>query len=242
MDEKAKNELLAMLFKNGIDSENDPEYQKIAEAEKREAEKSAKEYWAQKQSAANIPLRYKGCTFEAIEKKGIPQDSNPLFDEAKEYAGKFKERSKEGCGLIFAGSPGRLKTSLAVAVMQEVMKQGDNVFFISMPELLDTLEGLSRNRNREELVKFEEKIRNVKLLVLDDFGAEYPSGWVLNKVDAIITARYNNLKPIIITTNLAPAEMKERYVSRVIDRLRSAYTMVIAEGDSLREQGKVIKA
>lgn len=241
MDDKAQK-LLNQLLENAKTVETDPERRRIWEVEKAETAKKAAEGWAQTLKKANIPLRYKPCNFSAIQHKGVPFNCKALFDEAKAYADGFSEYSHDGCGLIFAGSPGRMKTSLAVAVMQEVMEDGWNAYFISMPELLDTLMSLSQNRDREELVKFEDKIRNVGLLVLDDFGAEYPSGWVLNKVDAIVTARYNNLKPIIITTNLKPEEMKERYVARVIDRLRSAYTMIIAEGKSMRAEGRVVKA
>lgn len=241
MDERAQN-VLKQLLENARTVEIDPDRQRMAAAEETEKAKKAVENWGMRIKTANIPLRYKSCSFDVIKLRGVPQDCRTLFKQAEEYADHFGEYAKEGRGLIFAGSPGRLKTTLAVAVMQKVMRDGKLAYFISMPELLDTLMSLSQNRDREELVKFEEKIRNVGLLVLDDFGAEYPSGWVLNKVDAIITARYNNLKPIVITTNLRPDEMKERYVARVIDRLRSAYVMVIAEGESLRDQSAVVRA
>lgn len=241
MDERAQK-VLKQLLENARTVETDPEHQRMAAAEETENARKAVENWERKIKAANIPLRYKSCSFDTVKLRGVPLDCRTLFEQAEEYAERFGEYAKEGRGLIFAGSPGRLKTSLAVAVMQKVMRDGKLAYFISMPELLDTLMSLSQNRDREELVKFEEKIRNVGLLVLDDFGAEYPSGWVLNKVDAIITARYNNLKPIIITTNLRPDEMKERYVARVIDRLRSAYVMVIAEGESLRDRSAVVRA
>ena len=104
-----------------------------------------------------------------------------------------------------------------------------------MPELLDTMISMSRNRDNSELRKFEERIKNVTILILDDFGAEYPRDWVLNKVDAIITNRYNNMKPVIITTNMLPNEIKERYVQRVYDRLRSTSKILGTYGDSLRK-------
>lgn len=200
-----------------------------------------KEEWAKKKDAANIPPRYSACSFDGIQRKGVPLDCRTLYQEAKAYADHFPEESKTGKGLILAGSAGRLKTTLAVAIMQQVMQQGGRAYFVSMPELLDTLLTMGKNKDPQELRKFEDKIRTVGLLVLDDFGAEYPSGWVLNKVDAIITHRYNHLLPVVITTNLRPDEMAGRYVARVVDRLRSAYQTIIVDGQSLRPGGGFAK-
>lgn len=208
--------------------------------EKYLAEIAAKR-WAGEKKAAGIPPRYMESSFEEIEKRGVPKTCLSLYAAAFNYAEHFKETKVGGKGLIFAGAAGRMKTTLAVAVMQRVMKDGGTAYFISMPELLDRLFTMAKNGDPEERQRFESKIRTTQLLVLDDFGAEYPSGWVLNKVDAVVSHRYNYLLPTILTTNMTPEEMKGHYVARVVDRLRSAYDMVIAEGGSLRESGKVLK-
>lgn len=197
--------------------------------------------WEKRKEAANIPPRYTGCSFEGIQRKGIPQDCRDLYSAAKEYADHFRDAAKMGKGLILTGSAGRMKTTFAVAIMQEAMRQGERAYFVSMPELLDRLISMSRNADPKELQTFTQKINHTGLLVLDDFGAEYPSGWVLNKVDAIITRRYNYLLPTIITSNLKPDEMKGRYVARVVDRLRSAYTMIAIGGESLRPDGGFLR-
>ena len=128
-----------------------------------------------------------------------------------------------------------MKTTLAVCVARAVIEKGRSVFFISMPELLDTLISMSKNKDTKELRDFEHRIKTVSLLILDDFGAEYPNDWILNKVDAIITHRYNEMKSVIITTNMMPSEIKERYVQRVYDRLRSTSKVLGTYGDSFRK-------
>ena len=51
-------------------------------------------------------------------------------------------------------------------------------------------------------LNYEQKLRNIPLLLLDDFGAEYSkSEWVAAKVESIIIDRYNRMRPIILTTN-----------------------------------------
>lgn len=191
-----------------------------------------------KMQAAGIPKRYYGASFESLSRDGCPETVRDMAARAYTYAMHLKENAAAGKGLLFFGEVGRMKTTLAVCVAKEAIKKGMGVYFISMPELLDMMISMSRNRDSTELQKFEKKIKNVTILILDDFGAEYPKDWVLNKVDAIITHRYNNLKPVIITTNMLPNEIKERYVQRVYDRLRSTSQILGTYGDSLRKSAE----
>ncbi len=184
---------------------------------------------------AGIPKRYMGASFEALTRDGCPPEVREMAAEAYKYAKHVKENAKAGRGLLFFGEVGRMKTTLAACVARAALEQGVSVYFISMPELLDTMISMSKSRDGSELHRFEEKIKHVTLLILDDFGAEYPRDWVLNKVDAIITRRYNDMKPVILTTNMLPNEIKERYVQRVYDRLRSTSKVLGTYGDSLRK-------
>lgn len=209
-----------------------------AEMEKRvPSDKPRKDYF-QKMKESGIPKRYYGASFEAITKNGCPDSVRPMAKDAYLYAMHLKDNAAAGHGLLFFGEVGRMKTTLACCVAHEAIKQGMGVFFISMPELLDTMVTMAKNRDGSELRKFEDKIKNITFLILDDFGAEYPKDWVLNKVDAIITNRYNNMKPVIITTNMLPDEIRERYVQRVFDRLRSTSKIIGTYGDSLRRDAE----
>lgn len=188
--------------------------------------------------ASGIPKMYFNATFDDIISKGCPETVRPMAEDAWRYAKHLKENAEKGMGLLFFGEVGRMKTTLACCVANEAIRQGMGVFFISMPELLDSMISMSKSRDSTELVRFEEKIKNVTFLILDDFGAEYPKDWVLNKVDAIITNRYNNMKPVIITTNMLPDEIQERYVQRVFDRLRSTSKVIGTYGESLRKDAE----
>lgn len=192
--------------------------------------------WKELEAAkkAGIPKRYYRATFKELEKKGCPADVRPMAKEACLYAKRLKENSKEGKGVMFFGAVGRMKTTLACCIAREAMRQGMGAFFISMPELMDKLVSMSKG-DGTEFRRFEEKVKHTRFLILDDFGAEYPAGWVLNKVDAIITSRYNDMLPTIITTNMLPSEISERYVQRVFDRLRSTSLIIGMYGNSLRK-------
>ena len=156
------------------------------------------------------------------------------FDRVKNYAAHFHDYEKKGIGLILIGPVGTMKTSLAVAVGQNLLKRGKSVMFIPMAELFDNLIRMSRQKDPTEFMRFENRLKETSLLILDDLGTEYPGDWIRNKVDAIISYRYNNLKPICITTNLLPGELESRYRERVYDRLKGSSIVVSVAAGSQR--------
>lgn len=201
----------------------------IYEFEKERVEKEKRRVLAE----AGIFARYSDCAFELIERRGIPPTIRLNYEQVKKYADKLDMNLKTGAGLVLRGQIGTMKTSLAVASLRNSIENGMSGFFITMPSLMDTIFTL-KERNPEEWVRFEQKLRTTQLLVIDDLGAEYQTGWVLNKVDAIISERYNRCLPMIITTNLTGEQMRNTYADRVIDRLRSTCEIVTFNGQSLR--------
>ena len=187
-----------------------------------------------KMEKAEIGKRYRRCSFDSINPDALPEDIKKAYAAAKAYASNFPKMKKEGRGFILAGSVGKMKTTLAVCIARAVLEQGKSVYFISMAELLDRIVMMTKAKDNTEYQKFDSKIRHTSLLILDDAGMEYPSGWVLNNVDAIITNRYNEMMPVIITTNLMPEQMQGRYMQRVCDRLKQTSEMVVLSGESMR--------
>lgn len=203
--------------------------------ETKKEEKRAAEDFQKKAEDAGIPKRYRDMTFARIFARGLPDNLADNAHLAHQYAVRFGDIQPKGYGITFAGTVGQMKTTLAAAIGLEVIRQGRGVYFISMPELMDRMMSMSKNPDPTELRKFDVHIRRTALLILDDMGAEYQVNWMLNKVDAIITARYNNMMPTIITTNLTPDQMKARYMIRIYDRLGSVNRLLLATGESLRK-------
>ena len=150
------------------------------------------------------------------------------------YTNRLAQNIDDGIGIAFLGPVGTMKTSLAVAVLQAGLKAGTSGMFVTMPSLLDTLFTL-KDTNREEWANYERRLRTVGILLLDDLGAERSEGWVLNKVDAIVSERYNRMKPIIITSNLTTFEFKKTYAARIFDRISNTSEVIKLEGASLRQ-------
>lgn len=180
-----------------------------------------------------IYRRFQDCNFERIERAGVPESVREQYGQVKEYTLNLKENLAEGRGILLKGSVGTMKTTLAVAVLQEHIARGGGGLFITMSGVLDSIFTL-KAKSLEEWANFEQRIRETPLLVLDDLGAEHTEGWVLTKVDAIIAERYNRCRSVIITTNLTAEQLRGIYAERVIDRLRSTLKVINFSGQSLR--------
>lgn len=187
---------------------------------------------------AGISKRYQGITFESIERRGLPpnHDIRRNYRAVRAYAEDIQQNVKRGYGLILAGNYGTLKTTMAVAVMRHWMRvQDGGCLMVPMCSLIDNLFTM-RALNKEEWARYERRIRSTPLLVLDDLGSEnIDQGWVLSKVDSIITERYNKMLPIIVTTNLSKEELAGTYSGRIMDRLRNTSQCLIFSGASQRK-------
>jgi DNA replication protein DnaC len=184
---------------------------------------------------ARIPKRFWAITFEEIQRRGIPSNIRSQFEQAQAFADRIISNVQAGKGLLLAGTPGTLKTTTATAVIRAAIELRIGGLFVSMPGLPDIIGSLAKT-NREELARFQERLRSVPLLLLDDFGGEGDEKWVKAKVDGLITDRWHDVRSIIITTNLTADELKKVYSERVIDRLRNSCAQVDFVGASLRSR------
>ena len=54
------------------------------------------------------------------------------------------------------------------------------------------------------------RLSRCKLLVIDDLGKETPTDWVLSQVFRIVNDRYEQMRPVIVTTQFSRPELIER--------------------------------
>lgn len=184
---------------------------------------------------AGIPKRYASMSFDWLREHGtFPAKNKEAYAIVKAYADNLKYNLDFGKGLILRGPAGTGKTSIAVSVLKRAIDMGKGGMMISMPNLLDNMLTLSKGDN-VAFMDYERKLRNIPLLLLDDFGAEYSkSEWVSAKVESIIIDRYNRMKPIVLTTNYSDSWTKDHYSQRIYDRLRGEYEEAIFKGASHR--------
>jgi len=158
-----------------------------------------------------IILTIRGWNFPWNSGKNLRQ----AFNLAVEFA-----RSPEGW-LIFQGVNGCGKTHLAAAIANYQLAQGKPVFFVVVPDLLDHLRSTFSPDSKISYDEFSERIKEVPLLILDDFGEQSATPWAQEKLYQLINYRYNARLPMVVTTCLSLDEIETRISSRMVDPMIS---------------------
>ncbi len=101
--------------------------------------------------------------------------------------------------LVFTGPSGSGKTHLAVAIANRCIEIGFTTYFIVTADLLDHLRATYAPDNPVSYDELFEQVRNVPVLVLDDLTAQATTPWAQEKLFQIISHRFNEALPTIIT-------------------------------------------
>jgi DNA replication protein DnaC len=83
----------------------------------------------------------------------------------------------------------------------------------------------------------EPPCRSAGLLILDDWGAERTTDFVLEALERIVDARYRAMKPMLIATNMTPGAIMERYGDRALSRWAHEGRIVELRGRDRRTGG-----
>ena len=133
--------------------------------------------------------------------------------------------------LTLLGQPGIGKTHLALALGWEWLERGKTVLYYHVAGLLNALRDGYRQTGEADYEHTMAFARNCSLLILDDLGAEKESDWANEQLDFLIDHRYENSKPLIVTTNLTLDDLPPR----IADRLREG-ALILLKGESYRKK------
>ena len=213
---------------------------------------------------ANIPTARLGWTLE---------DCTEVHDEDLSMIKKWLEAVKAGkviravgsigCGkgLMFWGTPGHGKTTLALSVLQEVMSTfpldsfdvKDNgplirpCYFATFNDVLDLKGAMMDGPTDDQEVIYTGMLGecrndayNIRILVIDDIGKEHASlsGWQKNMLHHVLRTRFNNGLPTIVTTNIVLDNWASLYGDATASFAREAfgYLPVVSDKGDLRRK------
>ncbi len=117
--------------------------------------------------------------------------------------------------LLLDGPFGVGKTHLAAAVGNVRLEYGEQVLFITTPDLLDHLRSTYGPSSEIAYDALFDRVRNADLLILDDFGVENPSAWAQEKLFQLLNHRYTRRLPTVVTTNVRLETLDPRLSSRL---------------------------
>jgi DNA replication protein DnaC len=111
--------------------------------------------------------------------------------------------------------------------------------FRVVPVLLDTLRASVRGSDPDA----DDDLRYVRdasdLLVLDDFGREKPTDWVIERLYAVVEKRYGELRGTCVTSNLSLDQLADHGYQALVSRLTETCDIVkITASDFRPEKGR----
>ena len=160
----------------------------------------------------------------------LTEENERLHKIVRNYIDKFDVMLSNNQGLLLYGTVGTGKSYASAVIANELLDKKISVVMTSFVKLLD--------KSKDEDISMD-RLSQVKLLIIDDLGAERSTDFALEKVYNIIDNRYRSNKPVILTTNLTIEQMKKcediRY-SRIYDRIFEMCYPVKVEGTSWRKK------
>ena len=167
--------------------------------------------------SAVIPRKYRSVSFD---QPPVTEIAEPVVRAVRRYVGDIDARLDDGDGLWLEGDVGTGKTTLAMLVSRAALDAGRSVAIYSVPRLLAAIRSTFDADSEGSYVDFVDRLTRVDLLHLDDLGAERSNSWVLEQLYAIVNARYEDERSILITTNLPLDELGEQITPRTVSRLK----------------------
>lgn len=164
--------------------------------------------------------KFKKCTFNNFCKT---KENEFYFNFAQLYSRNFEKYKADNNGLLIYGKPGTGKSFLSFCIANYLLNNGVKVIACSISTILEKIREYSSFGNNKMTV-FNNELKKADLLIIDDLGSENSSEWVNSKIYEVIDLRYRSEKPLIVTTNLEPDNLKKKLtnkdgITRTYDRI-----------------------
>ena len=159
-----------------------------------------------------------------------------VLNSCQEFAMGFGKRTEN---LLLFGAPGLGKTHLSAAIAREVSDKGYSVVYDTAAHVFERFESQKFSRaGDEELDSDVERILSCDLLILDDLGTEMTTSFVQSALYQIINTRLMERKSTIISSNLSPEKIAQRYSPQIASRLEGEYQLLSFVGEDIRKLKK----
>lgn len=187
----------------------------------------------QREQAAALAVTRR--TENAFKKSGIPDryvhatfaryvvGDNPDRIKTLSIARMFSDSIGRGWkSLVFYGTPGTGKTHLMISILLEAIEKGMSVRYVSFPLLVDRVmrtRSFGSDESREDVLN---DLAGPDILAIDEVGVVGQANaddHALATAYDVINARYNVMKPVLITSNGEIKDLRMILGSRVIERL-----------------------
>ena len=201
----------------------------------RQAYAEEAQYYKEKEHQERV-VRNKEICFEEKEMEGfefrnVDGDSG-VIRIAEEYVTNWQKMKQNHMGYLFLGSVGTGKSYLPACIANALLEQEVTVKMTNFNTILNDL------FVAEDKTGYIRSLNGYELLIIDDLGVERNSEYALENIFSVIDWRYRSGRPLITTTNLTLAQLKQETKiekKRIYDRILERCIPVKIDGASRRE-------
>lgn len=175
-----------------------------------------------RRNRCQLPNRLQG---ERLDRFPVKAGQAAAVEAASEWA-----TTKDAGGLMLLGETGVGKTRIAAAACWTRLEKWPCAY-ASVARAMAKLGGSFTDEGRAEAVRV---FSGNGAVVLDDLDKTRPTDYGLEQLFAAVDAREQAGAPLLVTTNLTPSEVGERYGDPLMSRLVGYCRSVRVEGDDWR--------
>ena len=164
-------------------------------------------------------------------------ESKRIINIAKKYVQNFEKMRSDGKGILFYGNVGGGKTYAAACIANAVIDRCYTCRMTNFADIANTVQGMYDGKQ-----KFYDGLMKYDLLVIDDLLAERKTEYMSEIVYNVIDRRYRSGLPLIVTSNLTSAELRnpaDVTHQRIFSRLLEMCVPVEVTGNDRRK--KILK-
>lgn len=155
-----------------------------------------------------------------------------IVKRCRDYVEHFDEK---GGNVLFYGPTGVGKTFLSNCIAKALMDTCHSVVYFSAIELFEAFEKAAfKNDDTREEERLNELVLNSDLLIIDDLGTERANSFTVGKLFQTVNERLLKNKATVISMNMDPNLLAERYTERVASRILSDYELMPLRGTDIR--------
>ncbi len=148
-------------------------------------------------------------------KRFIPWEKQNLSDKLQKWiSDNLSQKS-----LLILGETGTGKTCFSTVFAKELIKTGQEIWFINTASMLLIIQD-SFDNDKVSALDIISEYSHKPHLVLDDMGSEKTTEYARQALYVIINNRYENNLPIIVTSNIVNlSEFANKIDDRIVSRL-----------------------
>lgn len=186
-------------------------------------------------------MRIKSLIADGVEDKALLENTfgrstleTRAIKVAQWYVDTWEEHYRDGMGILFYGNVGTGKSFAAACIANALLLQEKSVLLTSVQRVVAGIPSAYSG----EVNRYFDRFASYSLLVLDDLGVTRDTEFMTEQIYKLVDERYKSGKPMIVTTNVTPEQMKAAKSiewRRIYDRVLEMCLPVKVDGQSIRK-------